>query len=51
MYFTEQITAHIEKMNIKESAFRVLEVEFSDAQKYIDKLNREKIALDKNKEK
>lgn len=50
MYFIEQITTHIEKLNIKESAFRVLEVEFSDAQKYIDKLNQEKIALEKNRE-
>lgn len=38
-------------MNIKDSSFRVLEVEFSDAQKYIDKLNQEKIVLEKNKDK
>lgn len=38
-------------MNIKESAFRVLEVEFNDIQKYVEKLNQEKNALEKNKEK
>lgn len=47
----EQITTYIEKMNIKESSFRALEVEFSDAQKYIDKLNHEKVALKNKKEK
>ncbi|XP_060873661.1 cilia- and flagella-associated protein 58-like [Metopolophium dirhodum] len=47
----EQITAYIEKMNIKESAFRVLELEFSSAQKYIDKLNLDIIIMKKNKEK
>lgn len=49
--FLEQITAYIEKMNIKESAFRVLELEFSNAQKYIDKLNLDIITMKKNKEK
>jgi len=38
-------------MNIKESAFRVLELEFSSAQKYIDKLNLDIITMKKNKEK
>lgn len=38
-------------MNIKESVFRTLEIEFHDKQKYIDKLNQEKIIIDKNKEK
>lgn len=38
-------------MNIKESAFRVLELEFSSAQKYIDKLNLDIIIMKKNKEK
>jgi len=38
-------------MNIKESAFRVLEQEFSNAQKYIDKLNLDIIAMKKNNEK
>ncbi|XP_022182127.1 cilia- and flagella-associated protein 58-like [Myzus persicae] len=47
----EQINAYIEKMNIKESAFRVLELEFSNAQKYIDKLNLDIITMKKNKEK
>lgn len=42
---------YIEKMNIKESSFRVLEAEFSDAKKYIDKLNQEKITLKNKKEK
>lgn len=51
MFSLEQITAYIEKMNIKESDFRVLEVEFSNAQKNIDKINQEKISLEKNKEK
>ncbi|XP_026820655.1 cilia- and flagella-associated protein 58-like [Rhopalosiphum maidis] len=47
----EQITAYIEKMNIKESAFRVLEQEFRSAQKYIDKLNQDIITMKNNKEK
>ncbi|KAF0771613.1 cilia- and flagella-associated protein 58-like [Aphis craccivora] len=47
----EQITAYIEKMNIKESAFRVLEQEFRNAQKYIDKLNQDIITMKNNKEK
>ncbi|KAL5233330.1 hypothetical protein ACI65C_000740 [Semiaphis heraclei] len=47
----EQINTYIEKMNIKESAFRVLELEFSNAQKYIDKLNSDIIAMKKKKEK
>lgn len=51
MFVVEQITANIEKMNIKDSSFRAFEVEFSDAQKYIDKLNQEKIVLEKNKNK
>lgn len=38
-------------MNVKESEFRALEVEFRDTQKFIDKLNQEKITLEKNKEK
>lgn len=42
---------YIEKMNIKESTFRILEVEFSNAQKYIDKSNQEKVAFNKYKEK
>lgn len=50
-YIIEQIMTNIEKMNIKESTFRILEVEFNDAQKYIDKLNQEKTTLNKNKEK
>lgn len=50
-FVVEQITAYIEKINIKESAFRVLETEFSDAQKYIDKLNQEKTMLKTNTEK
>lgn len=51
IFFLEQINAYIEKMNIKESAFRVLELEFSNAQKYIDKLNLDIITMKKNKEK
>ncbi|XP_025192871.1 cilia- and flagella-associated protein 58-like [Melanaphis sacchari] len=47
----EQITAYIEKMNIKESAFRALEQEFRNAQKYIDKLNQDIITMKNNKEK
>ncbi|XP_025417535.1 cilia- and flagella-associated protein 58-like [Sipha flava] len=47
----EQIISYTEKMNIKESAFRVLETEFSDAQKYIDKLDQEKTMFKKNTEK
>ncbi|XP_027854297.2 cilia- and flagella-associated protein 58-like isoform X2 [Aphis gossypii] len=47
----EQITAYIEKMNIKESAFRALEQEFRSAQKYIDKLNQDIITMKNNKEK
>ncbi|KAL4090850.1 hypothetical protein QTP88_025616 [Uroleucon formosanum] len=47
----EQITVYIEKMNIKESSFRVLELEFSNAKKYIDKLNLDIITMKKNKEK
>lgn len=50
-FFLEQINTYIEKMNIKESAFRVLELEFSNAQKYIDKLNSDIIAMKKKKEK
>jgi len=38
-------------MNIKESAFRVLELEFNSAQKFIDKLNIDIITMKKNKEK
>jgi len=38
-------------MNIKESAFRVLEQEFRNAQKYIDKLNQDIITMKNNKEK
>lgn len=38
-------------MNVKESEFRALEVEFCDTQKYINKLNQEKFTLEKNKEK
>lgn len=49
--FLEQITVYIEKMNIKESSFRVLELEFSNAKKYIDKLNLDIITMKKNKEK
>lgn len=49
--YIEQITAYIEKMNIKESAFRVLEQEFRSAQKYIDKLNQDIITMKNNKEK
>lgn len=50
-FATEQIITYIDKMNIKESAFRALEVEFSDARKYIDKLNKEKTELKNKKEK
>lgn len=50
-FVVEQIITYIEKMNIKESSFRALEAEFSDAQKYIDKLNQEKNTLKKKKEK
>jgi len=38
-------------MTIKEMAFRSLDVEFRDAQKYNDKLNQEKITFEKTKEK
>ena len=38
-------------MNIKESEFRVLEIEFNNAQKYIDKLNLDIITMKKKKEK
>lgn len=45
------MTAYIEKMNLKESAFQVLELEFSSAQKCIDKFNLDKITMKKHKEK
>lgn len=51
MYFIEQIISYVENLNIKESEFRVLEIEFSDAQKHIEKLNQEKMILEKNREK
>jgi len=38
-------------MTIKEMAFRSLDVKFREAQKYIDKLNQEKITFEKIKEK
>lgn len=50
-YIIEQMMTNIEKMNIKESTFRILEVELNDAQKHIDKLNQEKTALNQNREK
>jgi len=38
-------------MTIKETEFRALEVEYKDARMYADKLNQEKVTLEKNKEK
>lgn len=51
MYVIEQIIICNKQITIKKTAYQALEVEFRDAQKYINKLSQEKIASEKTKEK